>query len=253
MKSRDYTKAFQYNLNLEFNIRTKTQLPYLNMSVNLNELPSALFFNPQSKPFTADYLADIRLYIHSRPELQPLLRTIEALSETWELISKQCDEFPSLNQGPSSTQVLSAWLTGQDDAQVISHAMSGCLTLPLLTIVQSCQYLQFLQVKEIKHEQMLEVLSKGGGVHGYCAGLLPAIAVAISLNEEQLIENVCKSLRIAFAIGAYADIGDDDTSDQPTNMVLRLKYEGQGADIVSRFPGVNSFPIIHKMQLLTPV
>ena len=90
-------------------------------------------------------------------------------------------------------------------------------------------------------------------MHGYCAGLLPAIAVAISSNEKELIENVCKSLRIALAVGAYADIGDDYTSEQPTNIVLRLKCEGQGEDIISRFPGVNSFPTTYRLQLLTSV
>lgn len=116
--------------------------------------------------------------------------------------------------------------------------MSACLALQLLTLVQYCRYFQFLQAKNIRHQELLETLGQGGEVHGYCAGMLPAVAIASSANEAELVENTCRALHIALAIGIYADLGDEDPSGGPTNLVVRLKHEGRGEKIVERFSGV---------------
>lgn len=209
------------------------------MSPGRVELPSALFFNPQSKAASGQYLSELKSYVCDNKELRPIVETVKALPETWKLVSSQREEFSSLRQGPLCTQALSDWITGAHDGASIANAMSACLALPLLTIIQSCQYFQFLQAKNIKHQELLETLRQGGGVHGYCAGMLPAVAIASSANEVELVENTCRALRIALAIGAYADLGDEDTSGGPTNLVVRLKHEGQGEKILESFPGVS--------------
>lgn len=96
-----------------------------------------------------------------------------------------------------------------------------------------------LSILPISAGEEHKALGKGGGAQGYCAGLLPAVAIAASANEVELIENTCRALRIALVIGAYADLGDEDLSGGPTNIVVRLKYEGQGEKILEGFPRVS--------------
>lgn len=209
------------------------------MSSRRVELPSAIFFNPQSKAASAQYLSNLKAYLCDNKELRPLTEAIKALPGTWKRVSSQGEKFASLSQGPLCTEALSDWITGAQDATSIANAMSACLALPLLTIIQSCQYFQFLQAKNIKHQELLETVEQGGGVQGYCAGLLPAVAIATSANEAELVDNTCRALRLALAIGAYADLGDEELSGGPTNIVVRLKYEGQGEKILEGFPGVS--------------
>ena len=206
------------------------------------ELPSVAFFNPQSKAYQAEYLSTLQTYLCDSDDLRPLVRAIAGLPEVWEIFAGQRKDIAALPQGPLCTRALSNWIaTGR--SCFIANTMSACLALPLLTITQTCQYFQFLHLQGMKHHDFLEVLQKGGGVHGYCAGLLPALAIAISANELELVENASKAIRIALGIGAYADLGDEDTSSGPTNLVIRLKYEGQGEEIIQNYTGVSGSPL----------
>lgn len=203
------------------------------------ELPSVLFFNPQSKAASEKYLVELKEYLCNKKELSRFVEAIRTLPEAWELVSGHGEKFSSLSQGPKCTQALSNWIGGVQNASSIVNTMSGCMALPLLTIIQLCQYFQYLGAKGVKHQQLLKTLAEGGGVQGYCGGLLPAVAIATSAQEEDLVENACRALRIALAIGAYADLGDEDSSAGPTNMVIRLKHEGQGDRILKDYPGVS--------------
>ncbi|KAK0713556.1 putative polyketide synthase [Lasiosphaeria miniovina] len=118
--------------------------------------------------------------------------------------------------------------------------MSGILALPLLTIIQVVQYFQYLGWRGIGHAQFLrEIKAAGGGAQGFCGGLLPAMAVAASRDEAEVVGNAARALRIALGIGAYGELGDDENEPGPTTVVLRAKYEGQAGEIVARFPGAH--------------
>lgn len=127
--------------------------------------------------------------------------------------------------------------TGKSAA--IAYSMSGILTLPMLVIIQICQYFQYLELHGITHAQFLAQLRAGGGVQGYCGGLLPAIAIACSRDEAEVVENAAKAARIALAIGAYGELGDDESVPGATTIVVRLKRPGQGEEILQKFPGVS--------------
>ncbi|KAL8820375.1 MAG: hypothetical protein Q9223_001397 [Gallowayella weberi] len=203
--------------------------------VSYQVLPSAAFFNPQAKPATEDYLNQLQVYLRSHGQLGPFVEAIKSLPQTWEIYACHRSDIAALNQGLRYTKALAEWMNGGDSA-IVANAMSGCCGLPTLTIVQICQYFQYLEVKGVKHHQLLGSL-RVGGVHGYCGGLLPGVAVALSSNEQELAHNAVKALRIALGIGAYGDLGDDGTNGGSTNMVIRLKYAGQGEEIVQLFPG----------------
>lgn len=117
---------------------------------------------------------------------------------------------------------LADWIDGADSAS-IAKAVSGCCALPVLTIVQVCQYFQFLELKGITHHQLLQSLSKGG-IHGYCGGLLPAAVVALSGDGWELAHSASIALWIALGVGAYGDLGDEDIHGGFSNMVISLKY-----------------------------
>ncbi len=92
----------------------------------------------------------------------------------------------------------------------------------------------------MSHSQFMAQLRAGGGLQGYCGGLLPAIAIACSEDENEVAENAAIAARIALAIGAYGELGDDESVPGATTIVVRTKRVGQGDELINRFPGVSS-------------
>ena len=135
-------------------------------------------------------------------------------------------------------QNLSNWITTGDSAP-IANALSGILSLPLLVIIQLGQYFQYLDLHGVRHSDFLTHVRKGGGVQGYCGGLPPAIAIACSKDEAELVKNAAVTMRIVLGIGAYGELGDDESVPGATTVVVRMKRAGQGEELVRRFPGVS--------------
>ncbi|KAL8721637.1 MAG: hypothetical protein Q9225_001726 [Loekoesia sp. 1 TL-2023] len=202
------------------------------------EVPSAAFFNPQSKAADVEYLNSLQQYLCSHTHLNHFVESIRSLPRDWKTLARHNSDLGDSNQGLLSAEALAQWIN-TSNSSTIANAMSGSLTLPLLTVIQICQYFQYLENQGIEHQQLLQSLCKGG-IHGYCGGLLPAVAVAASTNENELIQNASKALRLALAIGTYGDLGDEDLHGGPTNMVIRVKYPGQGEEIIAKFPGVRT-------------
>jgi hypothetical protein len=201
---------------------------------------SAAVFCPQNKPPKADYLDKIRRYLHSNPTLGPFVQAVVDLSDTWDIYVRANAGIAAMQQGPRYVKTLRDWITG-DNASSLTEIMSGIITLPLLTIIQTAQYFQYLAMRQIAHTQFLDEI-RVGGAQGFCGGLLPVMAIAASRNEEEVVKNAAISLRLALGIGAYGELGDDQTTPGATTIVLRLKYAGQGDEIVSKFPGVSVLP-----------
>ena len=105
--------------------------------------------------------------------------------------------------------------------------------------MEICQYLEYLEILGIKHSELIAQLRRGGGVQGYCGGLPPAVAVACSKNEAELLENAAIAMRISLAIGAYGELGDEESTPGATTIVIRLKRPGQQDELISKFSGVS--------------
>ncbi|CAO1599075.1 hypothetical protein XANCAGTX0491_002821 [Xanthoria calcicola] len=202
-----------------------------------DELPAAAFFNPQASPVAEEYLNSLRVYLKDHSPFRPFVEAIRSLPKTWEVFARHRTDLASLAQGSIYTRAIAEWINNADFAS-IAQAVSGCCALPVLTIVQVCQYLQFLELKGITHHQLLQSLSKGG-IHGYCGDLLPAAAVALSGDWWELAHNASIAFWIALGVGAYGDLGDEDIHGGFSNMVIRLEYPGQGEEVVRLHPGVN--------------
>lgn len=215
------------------------------MSVNLDGHPmaSVVVFCPQSKAPGEGYLNQLHSFLRRSKHLEPFVENMLKLQEVWTILAEQREDIADLGQGLRHIQNMAEWFkTGKSSA--IAYSMSGILTLPMLVVIQICQYFQYLELHGISHSQFLAQLREGGGVQGYCGGLLPAIAVACSKNEAEVVENAAKAARIALAIGAYGELGDDESVPGATTIVVRLKKAGHGDELIRKFPGVG-FSYLH--------
>ncbi len=117
---------------------------------------------------------------------------------------------------------------------------SGMLALPMLTIIHLVQYFQYLEQKSLTHSELMKKFKAGAGIQGYCGGMVSAISVACASTEEDIVATACTAIRVAFGVGAAADVVDDNPEKRSCIMVIRLKYDGQGEEIVKKFPGVRT-------------
>lgn len=210
------------------------------MSFNPHSHPlaSAAIFCPQSKAPEEKYLDQLHSFLRQREYLQPFVQHMLELNKVWTLLAGEREDVADLGQGPRYIQNLLDWFNEGKSAPV-ANRMSGIISLPLLVIVQTCQYFQYLELNGISHSQFLAQLRAGGGMQGYCGGLLPAMAIACSRDEKEVVENAATAARIALAIGAYGELGDDESVPGATTIVVRCKRAGQGDELIDKFPGVS--------------
>ncbi|KAA8615013.1 polyketide synthase [Pyrenophora tritici-repentis] len=196
---------------------------------------SVAIFCPQSKAPDEAYLDQLRTFFVNHSQLRKLADAVQRLDETWNILAARRPDIAALHQGPKYLRALHNWVeTGA--SKPVANAMSGILSLPLLVVIQTCQYFQYLRLAGLTHAEFLHGL-KTGGAQGYCGGLLPAIAVACAKDEEEVVSMAGIAMRIALAVGAYGELGDDENLPGPTTIVLRLRHEGQGEDIARKFAG----------------
>jgi len=211
------------------------------MSVNPTGPPvaSVAVFCPQSKAPGESYLNQLHSYARQNEQLRSLLQKLLDIRDVWTVLANEREDIADLGQGPRYVQDLEEWLTTGKSSK-IANRMSGILSLPLLVIIQTCQYFQYLELHGLTHSELMAQLRAGGGIQGYCGGLLPAIAIASSHDEAEVVENAAKAARIALAIGAYGELGDDESVPGATTIVVRTRRSGQGDELIDRFPGVSN-------------
>jgi hypothetical protein len=200
--------------------------------------PSVAFFCPQSKAPTEAYLEQLQKYIVETPLLLPFAEAITSLTDTWTILCDGHPDIAKLKSGKRHVVSLKRWITDGISGPV-SSSMSGILALPLLVVIQICQYFQLLELHGLTHERMLASLKKGGGAQGYCGGLPTAFAVSCAKDEEEVVHLATKALRLAFAVGAFGELGDDELVEGATTIAVRLKTPPQGDELVAGIPRVS--------------
>lgn len=209
---------------------------------------SMLACGPHTRRPTKECLDSARTFLLSNTRLQRLARDICNAERTRGIVAGRQAEIAALGQGPRYAQAFHAWID-QGESKTLLESRSGIIALPLLVIIQLTQYLQYLQLANSNHVALVDSLRRGGGIQGYCAGLLPAYAIACSKDEDELIKNAGTAFQIAFAIGLYQEIGDDENIPGATSIVLRLSTPGEGDEIVAQFPGVSSLHFIQDVSI----
>ncbi len=201
-------------------------------------MASAAIFCPQSKAPGEQYLHNLHTYLRHNKRLEPLVRCLLGLKNVWDILASARQDIATLGQWPRGLQVLSQWInTGQSSH--IANCMSGITSLPLLVVIQICQYFQYLEICGISHHECMAQFRTGGGIQGYCGGLLAAVAIACSRDEDEVVENASTATRIALAIGACGELGDDVSMSGATTIVARTQRVEQGEELVEKFPGVS--------------
>ncbi|KAL9104893.1 MAG: hypothetical protein Q9163_000210 [Psora crenata] len=156
------------------------------------------------------YLNELYLFLRHNKYLEPFMQNLLDLKNVWAILANEREEIADLGQGQRYTQNLSEWIFTGISSE-IANRMSGIISLPLLVIIQTCQYFQYLEIHGMSHSQLMTQLRAGGGIQGYRGGLLPAIAIAYSKTEVEVAENAAVAARTALAIGAYGELGDDES------------------------------------------
>ena len=202
------------------------------------DLPSVLVFAPQSKKPSAEYLSQLREYICNDRTLMPLSQALKSLKDFWPSIARQRKNTLESAHGSNCLEVLSDWIDNGDCSGVLAIDY-GVLMMPLLVIYEITLYFQFLRLRRVTHEQVLDAV-KLGGVQGYCGGFVAAVCVACSRSENQLIQNACEALKIATVLGFYSDIEDigGDEAAKYVTAVFRLKYDSQEDELIKDIPNV---------------
>lgn len=198
---------------------------------------SAAFFCPQSRAPDEEYLAGLHSFLRQNTYGNTLLKEIATLDQTWTLFANARPDVRALSQGPGLVDLLRDWAaTGNSTA--LATARSGIVALPLLVVLQIGQYLRYLEVHRVSHCKIVADVQNAGGLQGYCGGLPSAIAIAAARDEREVVRNTAIVMRVVLGVGAYGEAADDTRGTGATTLALRLKYEGQGEDLVRGFPGV---------------
>lgn len=199
---------------------------------------SGVIFSPQSHATPKSYLDRLHSILKGSAIYVPLCKAVSRLPDTWRELANRHPKIALLEHGLTYARYFPTWLeTGETSG--LEGNMSGIVTLPLLTIIHTVQYVQYLQQTGITHAEFLLSLPSGG-VQGFCAGLMAAMIVAASKDETELIENAAKAVRISLGIGAFGEVDSDPTSLSSTTMVVRLRSGSEVEEITREFPEVRA-------------
>lgn len=202
------------------------------------EKVSAAFFCPQTKAPDEEYLTSLHIFLRQNSHGQVLLQEVAALADgqLWEIFASSQTKVRQLEHGPRCLRALKDWASEGLSAP-LSGIQSNISSLPLLAVLQIGQYLRYLEARQISHRDFVAQVQGAAGVHGYCGGLPAAVSIACAWDETELVSYVATALKILVGIGAYTEAADDDKGAERTLLAIRLKHEGQGGDLVRRFPG----------------
>ena len=209
-------------------------------------LPSLIAFGALAPWPASDRLDQLRNALQHYNSLTPIIKAIQQLPLLWKALSTQDQSLHSI-AGEAAADQLAQWINGADTAQIVDD--KGNVTrMPLTTIAQIAQYVSYLRQYDepLCHESITKSAAAGGGIQGFCIGLLSALAVASGKTEDDVGNFAAMSVRLAFCIGAYVDLdrhrngGDSKAS----TLAVRWKTPTTLEDIqrlLSRHPDVSLF------------
>lgn len=189
-------------------------------------LPSLITFGPLAMWPTPDQIDHIREAFRNSPDaLRPLTTAIAGLESLWARLENHDNDLASISeQAKRSWKLLQDVLTSVvDENDTHVDRKQNMVMLPLTVIIQILQYQGFLGLlgPRYTHGKVMESVKAGGGVQGFCAGLLTALAVAGASTDEDVVQLAASSVRLAFCIGAYVD--SDQARSEHVSVALRMK------------------------------
>lgn len=188
-------------------------------------LPSLIAFGAIAPWPGPDRLNQLRNVLHHHESLRPVVKAIQELPLVWKALSEQDPWLRSI-AGEAAAAQLAQWTTGTGAMQNLEdRGNSTRMSLTIMT--QIAQYAGYLHQHEepLDHISVIESVRAGGGVQGFCLGLLSALAVASGKTEDDVGRFAANSVQLAFCVGAYVDLdryhNGGDT--QVSNLAVRWK------------------------------
>ena len=178
-------------------------------------IPSLLVFGPLTEFPSQDTLAELRQELIRNPRLSGFQNAVNNLPKFWQTLT---DSDPGLRCVPGAEYLedLRGWVV---DGGLFPHHLGqipNVYALPVTVIVQIIQYFRYLSWLGVEHAHDLVLEGvQSGGIQGFCAGFLSAIAVSSSKKETDIGAVAAISLHLAVSIGAYVD--QDGVFAEPPN------------------------------------
>lgn len=169
-------------------------------------LPSLIAFGAIAPWPNSDRLHELRNALQHQQSLKPIIKEIQELPLLWRTLLKQDPDLNSI-AGEAAADQLAQWIAGVRTAQIVED--KGNVTRMSLTIVAHiAHYVGYLHQRDkpLSHESIIKNAAAGGGIQGFCIGLLSALAVASGKTENDVGSFAAASVRLAFCVGAYVDL-----------------------------------------------
>lgn len=213
-------------------------------------LPSLLVFGPQTTWPTSEYLFQLRAVLLLEPQLRTFLIAIKALPELWQALVDH-DSALAAVPGDECLKNLREWID-HGELSLTSDVPPNVLLMPFTIIIHIIQYFHYIGSND--GPSQTEVLDniKLGGVQGFCTGILTAIAVACSKNEEDINAFGAVALRLALCIGAYVDLDGAFADEAHVTSSLAVRWRSEAGhdrilETLKSYPEVSStqrFPFV---------
>ncbi|KAH8800671.1 hypothetical protein F5884DRAFT_837947 [Xylogone sp. PMI_703] len=182
--------------------------------------PSLITFGSQTTWPSAEYLSRVRQVLLSDSRLAPLVTAIATLSDLWDtLIGFE----PELCKVPGLQKLdrLKRWIEHGEPIPALDQQYNTVLT-PLTVIMHIVQYFSHLNQETSHRRHAIYLRSvKAAGIQGLCIGLLSAIALSCSQDEEDIGIYSAVALRLAVCIGSFVDL--DNIGVEKLSFVVRWR------------------------------
>ena len=201
------------------------------------DLPSLIVFGSLSAWPSAEELQELRRSLLEQEHLRNVKEAVCKFPELWETLLANDTALEPVH-GAVAAEQLATWISS-GEALNRGSAQHNTLSLPLTILSHLCDYVTYLQQTGFSHSTILGHAVKAGGVQGFCAGLLSALAVAGARDEGEIGLHGALSVRLAFTIGAYVDF-DTLRNGQTSCLALRWKSPNSLATVEKVLEKYNS-------------
>ncbi|PPJ56297.1 hypothetical protein CBER1_00664 [Cercospora berteroae] len=186
----------------------------------METVPSLVAFGALAPWPTLNWQVRLRATLKENRALAPIVAAVLELPSLWEVLRGN-DKDLDQSFGKAAAEDLTKWLV-EDTYVHRSQENRNAITMPITVISHIVQYLEFLRQSDnaVDHASLLEHVAERGGIQGFCAGLLSALAVASASHESDVGLYAESSIRLAFCAGVYVDL-DQERSTGFTKLAVR--------------------------------
>ena len=198
--------------------------------------PSLLVFGSQTPWPPSEHQNKLRNRLLKDRALNPFLSSIRELPSVWKSIVRAEPRLDRI-EAQEQLDLLLRWID-EGAFPPSSGPSPNVLATPLTVIFHLIQYLDYLRDTGSSHAQVLQA-AQHGGFQGFCSGLLSALVLACSRNEDDINKLGSVAIRIALVVGAFIDL--DSIESEFACLAVRYKSNTDGEEVeqlIQQFQGV---------------